>query len=88
MEHTNANSAAFPCEQGIDPNGCWNQTFEPGLTKREYFATMALSAAADLFKGAEGISREQRAQSVAGYAVALADALFAELNKTKETSDD
>ena len=42
MEHTNANSAAFSCEQGTDPNGSWNQTFEPGLTKREYFAAMAL----------------------------------------------
>lgn len=38
----NANSAAFPCEQGTDPNGGWNQTFEPGLSKREYFAALAL----------------------------------------------
>lgn len=40
----NANSAAFPCEQGIDPNGNWNQSFEPGLTKREYFAGLAMQS--------------------------------------------
>lgn len=42
MKPIDANSAAFPCEQGTDPNGSWNQTFEPGLSKREYFAAMAL----------------------------------------------
>ena len=42
MEHTNASNAAFPCEQGIRPHGGWNETFEPGLIKREYIAALAL----------------------------------------------
>lgn len=40
----NANQPAYPCEQGTDPNGNWNQTFEPGLSKREYIAALALQA--------------------------------------------
>jgi hypothetical protein len=32
---------AFPSEQGETSKG-WNQTYESGLTKREYFAAMAL----------------------------------------------
>ena len=38
----NTDAFAFPCEQGTDPNGGWNQTFEPGMTKREYIAALAL----------------------------------------------
>lgn len=32
---------AFPSEQGETSKG-WNQTYESGLTKREYFAARAL----------------------------------------------
>lgn len=32
---------AFPSEQGETSKG-WNQTYEAGLTKREWFAGMAL----------------------------------------------
>ena len=32
---------AFPSEQGETSKG-WNQTYESGLTKREWFAGMAL----------------------------------------------
>ncbi len=30
--------AAFPCEQHETQNGEWNQTFEPGMTLRDYFS--------------------------------------------------
>ena len=36
---------AFPGQQQREDNGKWNQTWEPGLTKREWFAGQALSAA-------------------------------------------
>jgi len=32
---------AFPGEQGHTPSGTWNQTFEPGLTLRQWYATFA-----------------------------------------------
>ena len=33
----------FPCEQGVDPAGNWNQTFESGMSVRDYFAGQALA---------------------------------------------
>ena len=33
---------AFPCEQGRGPDGTWNQTFDSGMTLRDYFAGKAL----------------------------------------------
>lgn len=33
---------AFPAEQHETQNGEWNQTFEPGLSLRDYFAAAAL----------------------------------------------
>lgn len=78
MEHTNANSAAFPCEQSTDPNGSWNQTFEPGLTKREYFAAMALQGML-----ASDLKDEFSLEIHARCAVRAADALLAELGGRK-----
>lgn len=74
MEHTNANSAAFPCEQGTDPNGSWNQTFEPGLSKREYFAAIALQGI--LSNSAEF---DDRYKTYAALAVEYADELLKRL---------
>jgi hypothetical protein len=33
---------AFPCEQGREPCGTWNQTFDSGMTLRDYFAAKAM----------------------------------------------
>ena len=35
---------AFPCEQGHTPDGLWNQSFEPGMTLRDWFAGNAIGA--------------------------------------------
>jgi hypothetical protein len=35
---------AFPCEQHETNDNNWNQTFEPGMTLRDYFAAKALVA--------------------------------------------
>jgi hypothetical protein len=36
---------AFPCEQGHGPDGTWNQTFDSGMTLRDYFARQAYEVA-------------------------------------------
>lgn len=41
MSEIDSGGPAFPSEQGETITG-WNQTYEPGLTKREWFAGMAL----------------------------------------------
>jgi hypothetical protein len=35
---------AFPCEQHEAQDNTWNQTFESGMTLRDYFAARALPA--------------------------------------------
>ena len=35
---------AFPSEQTETQDGCWNQTYEAGMTLREYAALQALPA--------------------------------------------
>ena len=78
MKPINANSAAFPCEQGTDPNGDWNMSFEPGMTKREYFAVMALQGML-----ASDLKDEFSLEIHARCAVRAADALLAELGGRK-----
>lgn len=34
--------AAFPCEQHETQDGRWNDSFEPGMTLRDYFAAKAM----------------------------------------------
>jgi hypothetical protein len=34
--------SAFPCEQHETLNGNWNQSFDPGMTLRDYLAAKAL----------------------------------------------
>lgn len=41
MSAKNACMSAFPCEQHETQEGNWNQTFEPGMTLRDYFAAHA-----------------------------------------------
>ena len=35
---------AFPCQQGHTPDGEWNQSFDPGMTLRDYFAAKAMQS--------------------------------------------
>ena len=34
---------AFPSEQGTHQDGTWNQTYDPGMSLRDYFAGQALA---------------------------------------------
>ncbi|MCZ4057828.1 hypothetical protein O3W44_00215 [Pantoea sp. LMR881] len=36
--------AAFPCEQHETQDGRWNDSFEPGMTLRDYFAAKLMPA--------------------------------------------
>ncbi|RPE02958.1 hypothetical protein BBB56_06030 [Candidatus Pantoea deserta] len=36
--------AAFPCEQHEKQDGSWNETFDAGMTLRDYFAAKAMQA--------------------------------------------
>ena len=42
MEKINDGGPAFPCEQHETLNREWNQSFEPGMSLRDYFAAAAL----------------------------------------------
>ena len=39
----NDGGPVFPSEQGHIPDGTWNQTYNPGLSLRDYFAGQALA---------------------------------------------
>lgn len=75
-----ANEPAFP-QEGLST---WvdgekiNQDFHEGLTKREYFAAMAMQGFAHMFKH----GRLDTAKHTAYEAVVLADALLGELEKS------
>lgn len=44
MTHTADNGgSAFPSEQGFDTDGMWNQSYDPGMSLRDYFAGQALA---------------------------------------------
>jgi len=72
---THPNEAAFAQAGFADPNG--NISYpEPGLTKRELFAAMAMQGL-----GGNSALNQASAQNIACWAVECADALIAELNK-------
>jgi len=80
---TNPNDPAFPKlplnqgDQGIS---------YPGLTKREYFAGLAMQGCAiwDALMHKNDVVHAGKVRDVAMGAVALADALIAELNKRND----
>lgn len=67
----NKNLPAFP------PNAGWEHSEAKGLTKREYFAAMAMQGWLASYTPAETAKEEY----VAAFAVRCADALLAELEK-------
>lgn len=42
MNKINDGGSAFPSEQHETCDGTWNQTFDPGMSLRDYFAGQAL----------------------------------------------
>ncbi len=63
--------AAFPTEQGVAPDGTWNQTHESGMSLRDWFAGMALQGFL-----ASGMPQNTAPDSVAHDAYLIADAMI------------
>lgn len=64
MTDKNDGGAAFPGEQGHIPDGTWNQTFDPGMSLRDWFAGQALPYCLAEFGGN---ADEQRQYAEAAY---------------------
>ena len=43
MKKPNNGGSAFPSEQSLRPDGMWNDTLEPGMSLRDWFAGKALA---------------------------------------------
>lgn len=65
---------AFPGEQGHIPDGTWNQTFEAGMTLRDWFAGKALS-------GFTSLNVTVAPEILAMWAYTQADAMLKERSK-------
>lgn len=63
---------AFPSEQGHIPDGTWNQTYEPGLSLRDYFAARAMAELIGLCFSAGNC--QDVAEKAYAYAEAMLDA--------------
>lgn len=82
---TNPNASAYPLTENILLGN--NGTVHDGLTKREYFAAMAMQGLC--LDGAYSTKIQEQCEkintttsiAIATYAVDLADALIAELNR-------
>ena len=84
MSKTNNGGPAFPGQQDMCPDGNWNQTWEPGMSRRDWFAGQALTGllpARDR-EGRTPVS-DNEVEWAAGLAVQYADALIAELEKPR-----
>lgn len=73
--------AAFPCEQHETQDGQWNQTFDPGMSLRDYFAAKIM---ATFMHGAvlpPGFDAVDQLNFTAGRAYEVADAMLKERAK-------
>lgn len=77
---SNANEPAFPISVQRGQSGEYWTEQEGGLTKREYFAALAMQGLVDFVPGCPAID-EKDAKHIATYAVRCADALLTELAK-------
>lgn len=68
---------AFPSEQHECQDNTWNQTFDPGMSLRDWFAGMALSRSLSdgIYTDSEGM------KGVAEAAYEMADAMLKEREK-------
>jgi hypothetical protein len=71
-QHIDDGGPAFPSEQGYTPEHGWNQSWEPGMSLRDYFAGQMLAGMIS-----ENEWYAQSATTVAMRAYQLADAMIA-----------
>lgn len=79
MSEKNDGGPAFPCEQHETQEGTWNQTFEPGMSLRDWFAGMALQGLASATDASGAWTGAD--PTVANQAYRIADAMLAERAK-------
>ncbi len=63
--------SAFPSEQTLNPDGLWNQTFDAGMTLREY-AAIRLCVPESGSDWLDAIIRAARRDRLAGQAISTA----------------
>lgn len=84
---TNPNDPAFPEAKVVETNGTWINSISGGLTKREYFAAMAMQGiigSSEFMRSiAEVAKKDPNSQTIilAQNALLYADAIIAELSK-------
>lgn len=84
MAEIKTGGSAFPSEQGHIPDGTWNQTYEAGMSLRDWFAGQALAGVMRLAIESARSGRSIDAALIAVGAYEQADAMLAE----REKSDD
>lgn len=67
---------AFPCEQHETQDGLWNQTFESGMTLRDYFAAHAPAPPDWWIEGYPSSSLDEHGKLIAEWNWAYADAML------------
>lgn len=78
---------AFPSEQGHIPDGTWNQTYNPGMSLRDYFAAKALPHACARERyliDKYGDKLTSHVAAAAALAYEIADAMLAEGNRDRQ----
>lgn len=77
MSAVNDGGPAFPSEQGSTPEGCWNQSYTPGMSLRDWFAGQALAGVLPVCKEDTLGRGQSKAQVFAQRAYEIADAMLA-----------
>jgi hypothetical protein len=60
--------SAFPSQQGECQDGTWNQTFDPGMTLRDWFAGQALAQSVEDYDRTETGHPAKQGERVLAYA--------------------
>lgn len=80
----NGGGPAFPSEQHETQDGCWNQTYEAGMTLRDYFAGQAIAGVIDPkdFNTCDQCYADVNMKYYAELSYQMADAMLAIREKT------
>lgn len=78
MSKPNNGGPAFPAQQGHCPDGTWNQSFEWGMSVRQYYKAKAVIGILSDERYAQAGNEAANVYEIARYAGRLADALIAE----------
>ena len=72
---------AFPGEQGHIPDGTWNQTWESGISRRDYFVARAMQGFLANPKGTDIVTFGDH--SIGKASIIAADSVLKELQNDK-----